>query len=84
MAELQRMMNANFERAVGRRRKIDRRLMEGEWPILLKVMGKNGNAGRYLSIVEVRDLFVARRLPKRMSKRLPDRGGGARGAEHSS
>ena len=70
LAELQRMMNANFERAAGKRRRIDRRLMEGEWPVLLKVMGKDGRGGRYLSVAEVRDLFVERRLPERMSKRL--------------
>jgi len=70
LAELKRMMDANFERAAGRRRKIDRRLMDGEWPVLLKVMGKNGKAGRYLSVKEVRDLFVERRLPERMSRRL--------------
>jgi hypothetical protein len=64
------MMDANFERAAGRRRSIDRRLMDGEWPILLKVMGKQGKTGRYLSLVEVRDLFVERRLPERMSRRL--------------
>jgi hypothetical protein len=69
-AELRRMMDANFERAAGRRRKIDRKLMDGEWPILLKVMGKKGKAGRYLSVSEVRDLFVERRLPERMSRRL--------------
>jgi hypothetical protein len=68
LAELQRMMDANFERAAGRRRRIDRRLMDGEWPILLKVMGKEGKAGRYLSVQEVRDLFVQRRLPERMSR----------------
>lgn len=80
LAELQRMMNANFERAAGRRRRIDRRLMEGEWPILLKVMGKDGSGGRYLSVAEVRDLFVERRLPERMSKQLLDREVGARDA----
>lgn len=69
-AELERMMDANFERAAGRRRKIDRRLMDGEWPVLLKVMGKQGRAGRYLSLEELRGLFVERRLPARMSKRL--------------
>jgi hypothetical protein len=73
LADLQRMMDANFERAAGRRRQIDRRLMEGEWPILLKVMGKDGKNGRYLSVEEVRDLFVERRLPQRMSTRLAGR-----------
>jgi len=70
LAELRRMMDANFERAAERRRSIDRWLMNGEWPILLKVMGKQGKLGRYLSITEVGDLFVERRLPERMSRRL--------------
>lgn len=68
--DLKRMMDANFERAAGRRRRIDRRLMDGEWPILLQVMGKRGKAGRYLSVAEVRNLFVERRLPERMVKKL--------------
>jgi hypothetical protein len=70
LAELQRMMDANFGRAAGKRRRIDRWLMDGEWPILLKVMGKQGKTGRYLSLLEVRNLFVERRLPERMSRRL--------------
>ena len=68
--DLKRMMDANFARAKGRRRIFDRRLMDGEWPILLKVMGKQGKRGRYLSVKEVRQLFVDRRLPQRMSRRL--------------
>lgn len=64
--ELKRMMDANFDRAKGRRRAIDRRLMDGEWPILLKVMGKQGRKGRYLSLEDVRNLFRERRLPARM------------------
>ena len=68
--DLKRMMDANFARAKGRRRAIDRLLMDGEWPILLKVMGKQGKRGRYLSVKEVRHLFVDRRLPQRMSRRL--------------
>ena len=69
-ADLTRMMDANFERAAGRRRRIDRRLMDGEWPILLQVMGKPGQGGRYLSVAEVRQLFAERRLPERMTRRL--------------
>lgn len=65
--ELQRMMDANFERAAGRRRAIDRRLMDGEWPVLLKVLGKDGPQGRYLSLRDVEQLFRARRLPPRMT-----------------
>jgi len=68
--ELTRMMDANFARAAGRRRAIDRRLMDGEWPVLLKVMGKDGPGGRYLALSEVRDLFERRRLPARMRARL--------------
>lgn len=71
LAELTRMMDANFARAKGRRRMIDRKLMDGEWPILLKVMGKKGRDGRYLSVAEVRALFRDRTLPERMIKRLP-------------
>ncbi|OGB16446.1 MAG: hypothetical protein A2W72_12980 [Burkholderiales bacterium RIFCSPLOWO2_12_67_14] len=70
LEELQRMMDANFERAAGNRRSIDRKLMDGEWPILLKVMGKQGKTARYLSLKEVAELFVERRLPERMSVRL--------------
>lgn len=46
--DLKRMMDANFARAVKFRRVIDRALMDGEWPILLEVMGKEGRDGRYL------------------------------------
>lgn len=67
--DLQRMMDANFDRAAGRRRRVDRRLMDGEWPILLRVMGKEGRAGRYLSVEEVRALFEERRLPERMRQK---------------
>lgn len=44
--------------------------MDGEWPVLLKVMGKDGPGGRYLALAEVRDLFERRRLPQRMRARL--------------
>lgn len=67
LADLTRMMDANFARAAGRRRSIDRRLMDGEWPILLRVMGRDGRDGRYLAIADVRRLFVERRLPQRMN-----------------
>ena len=67
------MMDANFARAAGKRRRIDRRLMEGEWPILLRVMGKTSTAGRYLSLSELHTLFVERRLPQRITQRLKTR-----------
>src|SRR5439155_15571983 len=39
-SEITAYMNANFERAAGHRRAIDRKRMEGEWPGLLRIMGK--------------------------------------------
>jgi hypothetical protein len=70
LGELRRMMQANFERAAGRRRLVDRLFMKNEWEGLLQVMGKDALAGRYLSVREVRELFVKRRLPRRMLERL--------------
>ncbi|HEY0567937.1 MAG TPA: cytochrome C, partial [Xanthobacteraceae bacterium] len=63
-------MNANFERARGHRRWFDRKLMNGEWPILLDIMGKGEGAERYLSVAEVKTLFEERRLPERINARL--------------
>jgi hypothetical protein len=68
--QLRTMMDANFARAAGKRRRIDRALMNGEWPILLRVMGKNSRDGRYLSLTELRTLFVEQRLPQRITRRL--------------
>jgi hypothetical protein len=70
LKELVHMMNENFKRAAGRRRVVDRFLMDGEWPILLKVMGKSSVNGRYLSVDEVRQLFLERKLPERMLGKL--------------
>ncbi len=66
LKEITAFMDANFKRAAGRRRAIDRALMNGEWPVLLKVMGKNAVGGRYLSCAEVGTLFTDRKLPERM------------------
>ena len=63
-------MDANFDRAKGARRPIDRQLMNGEWPVLLRIMGKGAGDDRYLSVAEVRTLFVER-LPERIAARLP-------------
>jgi hypothetical protein len=63
-------MDANFERAKATRRWIDRQLMNGEWPVLLNIMGKGKSKERYLSVAEVRTLFVERRLPERIAARL--------------
>jgi hypothetical protein len=68
--EITAYMDANFERAKEHRRAIDRKLMEGEWPVLLRVMGKGEGEARYLSVAEVRTLFTERRLPERINARL--------------
>lgn len=73
-AELKRFMDANFERARDDRRRIDRQLMDGEWPVLLKVMGQDGPDGRYLSVDDLHRLFVERQLPPRMRERLKPAG----------
>ena len=44
--------------------------MNGEWPVLLDIMGKGEGEQRYLSVAEVRTLFVERRLPDRIVGRL--------------
>lgn len=66
-SEIKKMMDANFKRAEGNRRSVDRALMNGEWPILLKVIGKDGPNGRYLSLDDVQTLFVEQQLPVRMT-----------------
>ncbi|WP_298253691.1 di-heme-cytochrome C peroxidase [Bradyrhizobium sp.] len=63
-------MNANFARAEGHRRPIDRLLMNGEWPVLLNIMGKGDGDDRYLSVAEVRALFVDQQFPQRIVMRL--------------
>jgi hypothetical protein len=68
--EIKAYMDANFERAKDNRRWYDRRLMEGEWPVLLHIMGKGDGDQRYLSVAEVRTLFMERRLPERIAERL--------------
>jgi hypothetical protein len=68
--EITAYMDANFERAKGARRSIDRKLMNAEWPVLLKIMGKGEGEERYLSVAEVRTLFVDRRLPDRVAGRM--------------
>ena len=70
VAEITAYMDANFDRAKGHRRRIDRRLMNGEWPVLLDIMGKGDGEDRYLSVAEVRTLFIERRLPDRIAARL--------------
>jgi hypothetical protein len=68
--EITAYMNANFERAKDTRRWYDRLLMNGEWPVLLNIIGKGEGKERYLSVSEVRTLFMERRLPQRIVARL--------------
>jgi mono/diheme cytochrome c family protein len=63
-------INANFARAKVPRRAIDRLLMNGEWPVLLNILGKGEGDDRYLSVAEVRTLFVERKFPARIVARL--------------
>ena len=63
-------MNANFERAKGNQRAIYRLFMQGEWPVLLNILGKGQGDNRYLSVAEVRTLFVERKFPARIVTRL--------------
>jgi len=72
-AEIVTYMNANFARAKDIRRWYDRLLMNGEWPVLLNIMGKGEGSERYLSVAEVRTLFVDRRLPDRIVARIKSR-----------
>lgn len=69
-AQIKAMMDDNFERAAGKRRKIDRKLMNAEWPLLLEIFGKPSAQGLYLSLGEVRTLFVDRKMPARIEARL--------------
>lgn len=71
--EITTYMDANFERAKATRRRIDRQLMNGEWPVLLNIIGKGEGESRYLSVAEVRTLFVERRLPERIVALLASR-----------
>jgi hypothetical protein len=68
--EITAYMDANFARAKGKRRWIDRQLMKGEWPVLLRIMGKGEGDERYLSVAEVGTLFVEPKLPERIVARL--------------
>ena len=66
LSEINRFMKANLKRAGDKRRLVDRALMNGEWPVLLKVMGKDGQDGRYLNFDDVQTLVMDRLLPDRM------------------
>ena len=68
--EIDTFMAANLKRAGDQARFYYPLLMKGEWPVLLNIMGKGEGAERYLSVAEVRTLFVERRFPDRIVARL--------------
>lgn len=69
--EIDTFMAANLERAGDAARWYYPLLMKGEWPVLLKIFGKGEGNARYLSVAEVRTLFIERRFPDRIVARLP-------------
>ena len=69
--EIDTFMAANLERVGDAARWYYPLLMKGEWPVLLKIFGKGEGNARYLSVAEVRTLFVERRFPDRIVPRLP-------------
>jgi hypothetical protein len=69
--EIDTFMKANLKRDGDKARWYYPILMKGEWPVLLKIIGKGNGSERYLSVAEVRTLFVERRLPERITARLP-------------
>jgi hypothetical protein len=68
--EIDAFMAANLQRAGNAARWYFPLLMKGEWPVLLKILGKGEGEARYLSVAEVRTMFVERRLPERITARL--------------
>jgi hypothetical protein len=64
--EIETFMAANIKRAGDAARWYYPMLMKGEWPVLLDIMGKGEGDERYLSVAEVRTLFVERRFPARI------------------
>lgn len=69
LSEIKKMMDENAARA-SHKRPVDRLLMEGEWPVLLKVMKKGEGDAAYLSLDELRTLFAERRFPARIEARI--------------
>jgi hypothetical protein len=69
--EIDTFMKANLKRDGDAARWYYPMLMKGEWPVLLKILGKGEGEERYLSVDEVRTLFVDKRLPERITARLP-------------
>jgi hypothetical protein len=72
--EIKTFMAENLKRAGDKARWSYPIMMQGEWPVLLDILGKGEGEARYLSVADVRTLFVDRRLPKRITDRLPPPG----------
>lgn len=69
-SEIQTYMRDNLKRAGSAARWYYRILMQFEWPILLKIMGKGEGENRYLAIADVRTLFNERKFPERITQRV--------------
>jgi hypothetical protein len=68
--QIDTFMAANLKRAGDAAKFYYPLLMKGEWPVLFNIMGKGEGEERYLSVAEVRTLFVERRFPERIVARL--------------
>jgi hypothetical protein len=68
--QIETFMADNLKRAGDEARWTYPIMMKGEWPILLDILGKGEGDARYLSVAEVRTLFVERRFPDRIVARL--------------
>jgi hypothetical protein len=68
--QIDAFMAANLARAGDQARWYYPIMMKGEWPVLLDILGKGEGDEKYLSVAEVRTLFVERRLPDRIAARL--------------
>ena len=69
-AEIKTFMADNLKRDGDRARWTYPIMMQGEWPVLLEILGKGEGDARYLSVADVRTLFVDRRFPQRITDRL--------------
>ena len=58
--QIETYLRANLERDVPNRRRKYSILMHGEWSLMMRAMGKGSGAERYLSVSEVRTMFVER------------------------
>ena len=69
-SQIETFMADNLKRAGNEARWYYPIMMKGEWPVLLDILGKGEGDARYLSVAEVRTLFVERRFPDRIVARL--------------